>query len=263
MTNGWNLLCSAMFFLTCPGTLFAALQQEEPRYMTDEMVRLMEEHAKNPPKPLKQLSDSELATVMNEAEMEIKLSLILGFEHAKEFIDKLSLVDGQIEQIKEKRTDLKAKVQELENAVQEKQAATTDPAILDKFVRESLDKLREDVEECLTDIKQEVFLPHQRDIFDAILKQHVLLGVYRQVARRARWVRVLGNYLKLTSREMAELKEAVEKASKDLSEIKKTARKKAVKQAVAVLPEKKRPPVEDHACDDIEILARLLKIAKN
>lgn len=263
MINGWIVFFIAMFVLAVPGTLIASTQEEEPRYLSEETIRLSDELAKNPPKPKKQLSDSELSELIEEAELQAKASLIQDFEHYKKLIDTLSIVDAQIEQTKELRADLEVEVQELENSAKEIIAANPDPAILKKHYREFLAEIRKTVDECFAKVKKDVLLPHQQASFDAIYTQHLLSSLQSSTAGRASWSRVLGKFLKLTPQEMAQLKEATEKASQELAETKQNASQNAAKQVVAALPEQKRSFVVELGYDNLEALAWLLKIAKN
>ncbi len=263
MTSRLTVLFSAMFFWSLTETLFAIPQQEEAGVLSEEAVRLSDELAKNPPKPQKQLSDSELTALITEKELHVKGGLILGFEHVRQLMDSLSIVDVQITQIRELRTELESTVQKWENRGAEITADNTDPDTLKQLQREYVAELQSLVDECFAKIKKEVLLPHQQASFDAIYTQYLLLGLQTTTAGRAPWERVLRKFLNLTPQETAQLKEATEKASQELLETKEKARKKAANQVIAVLPEKKRPFLVELGFDNIEAFAGLLKSVKN
>ncbi len=250
-----TVLLLAMCILIFPGTLFAAPQERG--------VEVSEDTARaQPVKQSKQLSDSELSALVAEQELQARNSVILALLNSPDMIDDLA-VAGQLDQIKQEQSRFKVVTQKLRDTLQEKQATTTDSAMLDKFKHEYLEEFREASDEYLTNVNRDVFLPHQRKRVDAICRQMLVSQLQTFTAGKANWDRVLAKYFKLTSDEMDRLSMAVEKAWKELTEFEKDARKNAVKQAVRVLPEKKRQLLEELSLGDIETMARLLQITEN
>lgn len=259
MANQLTVLFSAILFWAFTNAILAFPQQEEARYIPEETIRKMEELAKNPPKPPKQLTDVELDSLISEAELEVKAELIMEFENVRQLVENLSIVDVQITQMQELRTELESTVQKWENRWAEIAVANTDSEFVKELRREHLAEIQNLVDDCFAKAKKDVLLSHQQKRFDAIYTQHILLSLQTRTAGRATWERVLGKYLKLTPREIDQLKEATEKASQELLETQEEARKGAANQVIAVLPESKRPFFVELGYDNVESLSWLLR----